>query len=150
MSSEHVSRRALTRGVAWTMPVVAVGVAAPAFAASGSALSATITGCRCPGTQKRYRLNVTFVNTTTSYFLISSVSVAVAGDTVTNLSPGFTLIGPGPGSTVRTFAFTRGKDSSPSTVTFAYNAINLSTGVSTPASVTASVTWSTCDDDLCD
>ena len=34
MSSHQVSRRTLARGAAWTVPVVAIAVAAPAYAAS--------------------------------------------------------------------------------------------------------------------
>ena len=34
MSSQQVSRRSVARGAAWSVPLVAVGVAAPAFAAS--------------------------------------------------------------------------------------------------------------------
>ena len=34
MSSHQVSRRTLARGAAWTVPLVAIAVAAPAFAAS--------------------------------------------------------------------------------------------------------------------
>ena len=34
MSAQQVSRRSVARGAAWSVPLVAVGVAAPAFAVS--------------------------------------------------------------------------------------------------------------------
>jgi len=47
------SRRTLVKGAAWTAPVVAVGVAAPAFAASPSDCTPVLTfspdSCKCPG-----------------------------------------------------------------------------------------------------
>lgn len=51
MSPHQVSRRTLARGAAWTVPVVAIGVTSPAFAASaGSAPQLTAGGsCKCPG-----------------------------------------------------------------------------------------------------
>ncbi len=50
-SSQHVSRRTLARGAAWTVPVVAVSVVAPAYAASAGSDPQLIAGgsCKCPG-----------------------------------------------------------------------------------------------------
>ena len=51
MSSPQVSRRTLARGAAWTLPMVAVAVAAPAYAAS-QILAPTVdagASCKCPG-----------------------------------------------------------------------------------------------------
>ena len=50
-SSQHVSRRTVARGAAWTVPLVAVGVAAPAFAVSPAAAPQVTAGasCKCPG-----------------------------------------------------------------------------------------------------
>jgi hypothetical protein len=46
-----VSRRTVARGVAWSAPIAAVGVAAPAFAASKCTPEVTLSplSCKCPG-----------------------------------------------------------------------------------------------------
>lgn len=51
MSSHQVSRRTLARGAAWTVPMVAVAVAAPAYAASQVFTPIVDAGasCKCPG-----------------------------------------------------------------------------------------------------
>ena len=48
--SSYVSRRTVARGAAWTVPILAVSVAAPAFATSvsGPVVSAGAS-CKCPG-----------------------------------------------------------------------------------------------------
>lgn len=43
------SRRTVTRGLAWTVPVVAVATAAPAFAASCETFTFGAGSCKCPG-----------------------------------------------------------------------------------------------------
>ncbi len=51
MPSSQVSRRTLARGAAWTVPMVAIAVAAPAYAAS-QVLAPTVdagASCKCPG-----------------------------------------------------------------------------------------------------
>ena len=50
-SSQYVSRRTVTRGAAWTVPLVAVGVSAPAFAVSPASAPQLAPGasCKCPG-----------------------------------------------------------------------------------------------------
>ncbi|MEO6512342.1 MAG: hypothetical protein ABIO16_15195 [Nocardioides sp.] len=62
MPSIHsVSRRTVARGVAWSVPVVAVSVAAPAFAASITkpTASGSSDSCKCPPTNS-YFLSVTY------------------------------------------------------------------------------------------
>ena len=51
MSTSTLSRRNVVRGAAWTAPLVAVAVAAPAFAASVAppTIKGTSTGGKCPG-----------------------------------------------------------------------------------------------------
>ncbi len=51
MSVHQVSRRTLARGAAWSVPIVAVGVAAPAFAVSPGSTPHLVPGgsCKCPG-----------------------------------------------------------------------------------------------------
>ena len=51
------SRRVLARGAAWSVPVVAVGAAAPAMAASGG--TGSITGACAGGDRASYTLNIT-------------------------------------------------------------------------------------------
>jgi hypothetical protein len=47
----RVTRRTVARGVAWSAPVAAVGVATPAFAVSPCTPTLTLSGdsCKCPG-----------------------------------------------------------------------------------------------------
>ena len=50
VSRQRVSRRTVTRGAAWSVPLVAVSVAAPAFSASTSNPVVTAgASCKCPG-----------------------------------------------------------------------------------------------------
>ena len=44
-----ITRRTVTRGVAWTVPVIAAAVAAPAFAASQPLVCAPTAECKEPG-----------------------------------------------------------------------------------------------------
>ena len=89
MSAPQVSRRSVARGAAWSVPLVAVGVAAPAFAASGSPFRRSPA---CPAAAaaaleavqyKPFRLNVTFTNaSSTTTFTITDPDIAIVGDTV--------------------------------------------------------------------
>jgi len=89
MSSPQVSRRSVARGAAWSVPLVAVGVAAPAFAASGSAVNvASLEVCQCVGQgTKKYALTVTFSNSTSTPVTLSNVVVSEAGNAISNQSP---------------------------------------------------------------
>jgi hypothetical protein len=50
MPAQQVSRRSVARGAAWSVPLVVVGVAAPAFAASAATPTAVPgASCKCPG-----------------------------------------------------------------------------------------------------
>ena len=82
MSSDLVSRRAVTRGAAWTVPLVVIGVAAPAFAASQA--PATVdpeTSCKCPGAGSpyTYHLDVNFTTPTTDTWTITLTSLLLDG-----------------------------------------------------------------------
>jgi hypothetical protein len=154
MSAPQVSRRSVARGAAWSVPLVAVGVAAPAFAASPGA-GATVTvlgGCRCGtggGTTKPYRLDVTFTNSSTFTFEITDPTITVsgtAGDGVAlQTSPAQSnLVPPSPPDTVLRYTFTRGSNPTSDQVTFTYTSRNTTTNVTTPGTITVDVTWATC------
>lgn len=66
MSTHQVSRRTLARGAAWTVPVVAIGVAAPAFALSLRTSVVTDPGksCKCPGGGSPWTYNLNLAVTT--------------------------------------------------------------------------------------
>lgn len=63
-----INRRTVTKGIAWSVPAVAVAGAAPAFAASPSncvgAACVTLSGnvCKHPGEPKYYHFEVCFTN----------------------------------------------------------------------------------------
>ncbi len=61
----RVTRRTVTRGIAWTTPVVAVAAAAPAFAVSPPPLVVTQSGnaCKHPGNPKYYHFTFCFNST---------------------------------------------------------------------------------------
>ncbi|GAA2247400.1 hypothetical protein N1031_17515 [Herbiconiux moechotypicola] len=59
---KDVSRRTVLTGAAWSVPVIALGVTAPAAAASGAAPSVTITGIAYTGSFDWYRLFITVDN----------------------------------------------------------------------------------------
>ena len=72
MPSAHVSRRTVARGVAWSVPVVAVGVAVPAFAVSPVASPTADVGdsCKCAGAGANnydFKTVLTFTGSGTTY-----------------------------------------------------------------------------------
>jgi hypothetical protein len=80
------SRRTVVRGVAWTAPVIAVGIAAPAFAASPGCqpvVTFSPDSCKCPGQSVGTEEFVYYLKfcvtdaagcpTTTGTFIINSV-----------------------------------------------------------------------------
>ena len=138
MSSHQVSRRTLARGAAWTVPVVAIAVAAPAFAASPT-YTPTLTlmaGCRCGvggGPVKPYRIDVTFTNTGGDTFAVTNPDVIITGVDATNellqVTPAQTNTLP-TGIKKLTYTFTRGNNPSSDTVTFEYTITNQTTSLS--------------------
>jgi len=150
--SQQVSRRAVARGAAWTVPLVAVAVAAPAFAVSAGtgATVSVLGGCRCGvggGPLKTYRLDVTFTNPTSDTFTITNPDVTIAGDfaigeTLQPTSPPQTgMVQPGGG--VLSYTFTRGGNPSADFVTFTYTSTGTNTSAS-PGTFSANVAWGTC------
>ena len=156
-SSHHVSRRTLARGAAWTVPLVAVGVSAPAFAVSAGSFPhvTALGGCRCGtggGTTKPYRLDVTFTNSTTSTFTITNPTITVSGIPGSNVTlltttPPQTNTVP-PGTKVLQYRFTRGSNPATDTVQFTWTATDASTNESANGSTTVTVSWGDCDN-LC-
>jgi hypothetical protein len=154
MSSPQVSRRTLARGAAWTVPVVAIAVAAPAFAASPSYVP-TLTlmaGCRCGvggGPVKTNRIDVTFTNTSGDTFAVTNPDVIIIGVDAANellqVTPAQTNTVPTGIKTLK-YTFTRGNNPSSDTVTFKYTITNQTTSLSSEQTVTMDVTWGSCTD----
>jgi hypothetical protein len=94
-----VSRRTVTKAMAWAVPAIAIAAPVPAFAgASQGILTLDGTGCKLPGnsnaTYKGYAFNLNATNTTANiYYCIEIVSVFLGttnlgGVTVINLATG--------------------------------------------------------------
>ena len=80
--SSYVSRRTVARGAAWSVPIAAVSVAAPAFAASYRAPgSSANVACKCPGggSPYTYNLQVTFTTPGTDSYSFHIDSFLVDG-----------------------------------------------------------------------
>jgi hypothetical protein len=153
MSSDLVSRRAVTRGAAWTVPLVAIGVAAPAFAASAGELSpgTLAPSCRCIGNGDFYHLNISFTNTSADSFTINGTSLTSSTNGTT------TYVGTQPGivpafsTVILTFRFLRSSNPSNLQITFKYTVTNNLTLV-TSAEQTMSedeMTFPNCAADIC-
>ena len=94
-----ISRRRVTQGAAWSVPVIAIAAPVPAFAgASQGILQVEGTGCKLPGgsnaTYKGYAFNLTATNPRTDVaYCIKITSVTLngsnlGGGTVVNLATG--------------------------------------------------------------
>lgn len=122
-----VSRRTVTKAMAWAVPAIAIAAPVPAFAgASQGILTLDGTGCKLPGnsnpTYKGYAFNINASNTTANtYFSVRIISVTLNGSdlgavNVVNMDT-CTLIGNpfciGPGQTLNNLALvTEGAGSS--------------------------------------
>jgi hypothetical protein len=74
------TRRAVTRGAAWTIPVIAVATPASALAASGDATIVGHQQCKCPGNShpnapKTYIFQVEFDTSVSSFVINGPVTV---------------------------------------------------------------------------
>ena len=93
--SQQVSRRAVARGAAWAVPVVAVSVGAPAFAASIAPPSVSFpstspnASTKCPG-QDTYNLVVQFGSAAAAY------QVTLLAISFIDPPPGHALLATGP------------------------------------------------------
>ncbi|WP_370891361.1 hypothetical protein [Janibacter sp. GXQ6167] len=80
-----ITRRTLTKGVAWAAPVLAIGVAAPAYATSGPAPTFTfIKACKSPGDSckvfpKGYEFRFTVCNPGTETIWLYTVTYTATG-----------------------------------------------------------------------
>lgn len=90
-----VSRRTVTKAMAWAVAVIAVASSVPAFASSQGVLNFTGGGCKLPGnSQSGYKGNafrLSATNTTANPITVTITSVTLAGSslgsaTVINLS----------------------------------------------------------------
>ena len=124
MSAQQVSRRSVARGAAWSVPLVALSVAAPAFAASGATVRATsITVCQCTGQgTKKYALTVTFTNSTTSLVNLTNVVITESSNTIQNQDSTAGIVNAGPATTDVTYYFNRQSNGANGTFTITYNA----------------------------
>lgn len=81
-----ISRRTVTKAMAWSVPVIAVSTAVPAFAASQGFLQLTGLGCKLPGNSQElykgyaFRLNVS--NTTADPVIIDILTITLDGNTL--------------------------------------------------------------------
>jgi len=78
-----ISRRTVTKAMAWSIPAIAIAVPAPAFAASGGTLTLGGTGCKLPGNSnsvyKGYAFDLSASNTTNSPVTINITSATLDG-----------------------------------------------------------------------
>ena len=80
-----ISRRTLAAGAAWSVPVIAVASAAPAYAASRPCIapSVSVEGCKYPGGSqpwdKSYRAPITFRNNCQEELKVTITSVTWGG-----------------------------------------------------------------------
>ena len=83
-----ITRRRVTQGVAWAVPVIAIAAPVPAFAgASQGILTLEGTGCKLPGASndiyKGYAFNLTATNPRTdTYYCVRIDSITLNGDTL--------------------------------------------------------------------
>lgn len=94
-----VTRRTVTKAMAWAVPAIAIAAPVPAFAgASQGVLTLEGTGCKLPGnsndTFKGYAFNLNAINTTPNvFYCVDILSVTLNGEnlgavTVVNLATG--------------------------------------------------------------
>jgi len=146
MSAPQVSRRSVARGAAWSVPLVAVGVAAPAFAASGATVRATaIAVCQCTGQgTKKYALTVTFTNSTASLVNLTNVVISESSNTIMNQNSTIGAVSAGPATTALTFYFNRQSNGANGTFTITYNAPGFpGLTYTTPGAIPATTTCTT-------
>lgn len=85
-----ISRRTLAAGAAWSVPVIAVASAAPAYALSGGILTLTGTACKLPGNSqsiyKGYAFGLVVNNTMPVSVLVEITSVFRNSDNLGNVT----------------------------------------------------------------
>ena len=141
MSSQQVSRRSVARGAAWSVPLVAVGVAAPAFAASviHPVVSDPAKSCKCPGGGSPWTFNLNVAITTPG---TDSYNIAITNFLVDGVAPAVfvgptSVVLPGGEANPVLLRFRLTNSASTHTITFTYTPTNTTTGVtSAPVPVT--------------
>jgi hypothetical protein len=136
MSSPLVSRRSVSRGAAWSVPLVVVGVAAPAFAASSGAPPADLSkSCKCAGNGPNnydFKTVLSF-NGTTGTFTVVVNSWSFDGVAQPTPSPNSLTLTNGKGDLVLHTNKTNSASKHDATVT--YTITDTVTGIATTASV---------------
>ena len=108
------------------MPLVAVAVAAPAFASSPGDLSpgALAGSCRCIGNGDFYHLNISFTNNTGISFTVNGTSLTSSTNGTTTFVGPQSQVVPAGSTVVLTFRFPRSSNQSKIQVTFKYTVTN--------------------------
>jgi hypothetical protein len=79
-----ISRRTVTKAMAWAVPVIAIAAPAPAFAASGGILQFAGVGCKLPGNSnsiyKGYAFLLSVENNTNDPITLNIVSITLDGN----------------------------------------------------------------------
>src|SRR4051812_36136457 len=70
-----ISRRTVTKAMAWAVPAIAIAAPVPAFAASGGILNLTGLGCKLPGNSnpilKGYAFRLSAVNNSNTVLTVT-------------------------------------------------------------------------------
>jgi hypothetical protein len=128
MQTQRISRRAVTRGIAWSVPVVAVSVAVPAYAASvPTPLAAATTGsCKCPGGNAPYifKVEVSFSTTGSDNWSINVASILFDGNAPSGFTPNSATLPGGEGTVLFVLQNPTNNSSSTHDVVLTYSATN--------------------------
>lgn len=126
-----VSRRTVTKAMAWAVPVVAVASTVPLAAASYVPVTLTGIACKEPGNPKRYRFQVKIVNDNRTPVTVTFVSLNINGVVRSPVDPASTTV---PANTQRLITVRAGlyPDSANGTATLTYqiDGVNYTTSTS--------------------
>src|SRR6478609_11913867 len=74
-----ISRRTVTKAMAWAVPAIAIAAPVPAFAASGGSFNLSGLGCKLPGNSnsiyKGYAFRLSISNTTNSSITLNVTEI---------------------------------------------------------------------------
>ncbi|MEJ1090731.1 hypothetical protein [Microbacterium istanbulense] len=87
-----VSRRTVTKAMAWAVPVMAVASTVPLAAASYVPVTLTGIACKEPGNPKYYRFQVKITNDNLAAVTVTFVSLTINGLTLSTVDPGSTTV----------------------------------------------------------
>ena len=78
-----ISRRTVTKAMAWAVPAIAIAAPVPAFAASGGSFNLSGLGCKLPGNSnsiyKGYAFRLSIANTTNSSITLNITEITLNG-----------------------------------------------------------------------